>query len=91
MYSRKHVMSNKFAYAANELLAFIDENGGAANFAEKLCDHPEKYAEDLAFAVHTAIAEYEFGNYPEFPEGCSVERCRARCAQAELDALGVKI
>lgn len=59
MQTRKRVVNHKFAYAANELLAMMDEHGGIADFMEKILDNPEQYAEDVVMAVHVAIAEYE--------------------------------
>lgn len=59
MQKRKRVTDLKLVYAANELLEMMDENGGIADFMQKLLDDPEKYAEEIASAVHVAIAEYE--------------------------------
>jgi hypothetical protein len=59
MQKRKHVTDHKLVYAANKLLAMMEESGGIADFMQKLLDDPEKYAEKIASAVHVAIAEYE--------------------------------
>lgn len=59
MQTRKRIVNHKFAYAANELLEMMSEHGGIANFMEKLLDNPERHAEEVVMAVHTAIAEYE--------------------------------